>query len=101
MAHFAELDASSTVVRVLVVDNSKITLTNGEEDESLGVEFLQSLFGDSTIWKQTSYNCNFRKNYAGIGSIYDSARDGFIPPIPEDGQDWVLNEDTLQWELTN
>jgi hypothetical protein len=101
MAHFAELDDNNTVLRVIAVDNSKITITNGEEDESLGVEFLQSLFGGGTNWKQTSYNAKFRKNYAGIGFIYDSVRDGFIPPMPEDDQEWVLNEDTLQWESTN
>lgn len=101
MAHFAELDDNNTVLRVLVVDNSKISIANGEEDESLGVGFLQSLFGKGTNWKQTSYNASFRKNYAGIGFIYDSVRDGFIPPMPEDDQEWVLNEDTLQWESTN
>lgn len=38
-----------------------------------------------------------RKNYAGIGFTYDEVRDAFIPPKPEIGE-WVLNEDTCQWE---
>jgi hypothetical protein len=100
MAHFAELDSNSIVTRVLVVDNNRLTLPNGTEDESLGTSFLQSLFGPETTWKQTSYNGNFRKNYAGVGFTYDPVRDGFIPPMPADGQDWILNEDTLQWELS-
>ena len=44
MAHFAELDANNLVTRVLVVDNED-TAENGEEDEELGIKFLQNLFG--------------------------------------------------------
>lgn len=97
MAHFAELDANNIVLRVIVVDDNDILTPEGKEDESLGVAFLQGLFGADTIWKQTSYNANFRKNYAGIGFTYDPVRDGFIGHKPIDG-DWVLNAETLQWE---
>ena len=47
-------------------------------------------------WKQTSYNANFRKNYAGIGDTYDAVRDAFIAPKPYDS--WVLNESTCRWQ---
>lgn len=100
MAHFAELDNQNIVTRVLVVDNSKVTDTFGQESEHLGQAFLQGLFGLNTSWLQTSYNGNFRKNFAGIGYTYDPVRDGFIPPKPNDSQDWVLDEETLQW-ITN
>ena len=60
-------------------------------------DFINSgLVGDSFNWVQTSYNGNFRKNYAGIGYTYDSTRDAFIAPQPFNS--WALNEDTCQWE---
>jgi hypothetical protein len=61
----------------------------------MGVAFLIRWSGGYSNWKQTSYNGRIRKNYAGIGYTYDSARDAFIPPKPF--ASWVLNEDTCQW----
>ena len=77
MAHFAELDNNNIVQRVIVVNNNEL-LENGIESESKGIAFCKSLFGGS--WIQTSYNSTFRKNYAGIGFIYDAIEDAFIPP---------------------
>lgn len=88
MAHFAEIDQDNTVLRVLVVDNSQ---------EYRGQEFLANDLGLGGTWVQTSYNANFRKNYAGIGHIYDPVRDAFIAPKP--GDEYILNEDTCQWVL--
>lgn len=83
MAHFAELDSGNTVLRVLVVSNDDITDENGQEQEHLGISFLQGLFGVETRWVQTSYNNNFRGKYAGIGDFYDVDLDLFIaPPEP-------------------
>ena len=96
MAHFSELDQNSIVLRVIVVSNDMLLDENGTESEAVGIAFCHSLFGVDTIWKQTSYNANFRKNYAGIGYVYDAARDAFIAPMPE-GDGWVLDEDTCQW----
>jgi hypothetical protein len=96
MAHFAELDSNNVVLQVLVVGNDDITDANGMEQETLGVLFLQSLLGASSRWLQTSYNGNIRKNYAGVGFIYDGTRDAFIPPQPYPS--WLLNEDTCLWE---
>lgn len=98
MAHFAELDNNNTVLRVLVVDNSDITDENGQEQEQLGITFLKNLFGQDTRWIQTSYNNNFRVRYAGINFSYDETFDAFIPPKPVEGN-WILNEQTLEWEL--
>ena len=83
MAHFAELDSSNVVLRVLVVSNDDITDDNGQEQESLGVAFLQGLLGADTRWVQTSYNGNFRGRYAGIGFTYDPDTDEFVEPEPE------------------
>ena len=81
MAHFAEISGSNNiVVRVIVTEQ----------------DFINSgAVGDSFNWVQTSYNHNFRKNYAGIGYTYDEGRDAFISPQPFPS--WILNEDTCRW----
>jgi hypothetical protein len=94
MAHFAELDANNVVLRVIVVDNKDTSDVNGVEKEYIGAAFCEKLFGGT--WKQTSYNGNFRKNYAGIGYTYNADIDAFVPPQPYPS--WILNNDTAQWE---
>jgi hypothetical protein len=93
MAHFAEIDQNNTVLRVVVIDNKDTADAGGVEKESIGAAFCERLFGGT--WKQTSYNGNKRKNYAGIGFKYDADRDAFVPPKPY--ASWVLNNDTAQW----
>lgn len=93
MAHFAKLDDNNIVQQVIVVDNN-VLLQDGVEIEQLGIDFCKNLLGGN--WLQTSYNSNFRKNYAGIGFFYDSIKDAFIPPKPFPS--WVLNEETCRWE---
>lgn len=85
MSHFAELNNNNKVVRVLVCDNSM---------PNEGYDWLMENFGGK--WVQTSYNQNFRKNFAGIGFTYDEERDAFIPPKPFSS--WLLNEETCLWE---
>ena len=94
MAHFAELDNNSVVLRVVVVDNKDTSDAQGVEKEHIGAAYLESLLGGT--WKQTSYNGKIRKNYAGIGYTYDAASDAFVPPKPYPS--WVLNSGTAQWE---
>jgi hypothetical protein len=84
MSHFAEIDENGIVLRVLVGDNE---LPNEGLDW-----FIENLGG---TWVQTSYNANFRKNFAGIGFSYDSELDAFIPPKPFNS--WVLDEESCQW----
>jgi hypothetical protein len=80
MSHFAKLE-NNVVTQVIVAEQ----------------DFINSGYvGDSFLWVQTSYNSNFRKNYAGIGYTYDKSRDAFIPPKPFES--WVLNEDTCLWD---
>jgi hypothetical protein len=95
MAHFAQLDENNVVTQVIVVHNNDCQI-GGVESEDAGIVFCKTLFGVSTIWKQTSYNGNIRKNYAGIGFTYDAGRDAFIPPQPF--ASWTLNEDTCLWD---
>lgn len=114
MAHFAEI-VDGTVVRVVVVHNNELLDENGVEQEAKGVAFCKSLWGGD--WVQTSYNSNFRANFACIGATYDANRDAFIfpqpfpswlldeqtlswvPPIayPQDGEDWAWDEETVSW----
>lgn len=96
MAHFAQLDNNNVVLKVIVVDNKDTADENGNEIESIGVNFCKSLLGPDTNWKQTSYNNNFRKRYAGIGYAYDQNLDAFIRPKPFPS--WLLNSSTADWE---
>ena len=81
MSHFAEINTDNIVQRVIVAEQ----------------DFINSgAVGDSFNWVQTSYNGNFRKNYAGSGYTYDKAKDAFIAPQPY--ASWTLVEATCQWE---
>ena len=84
MAHWAEIDENNVVLRVTVGDNN-------EPDE--GYQWLLDNLGGT--WIKTSYNGNIRKNFAGIGYLYDSVRDVFLPPKPYSS--WILNEEELNW----
>jgi hypothetical protein len=127
MAKFAELDSNNVVIRVLAVDNSIIKNNEGVEVEQLGIDFLKSLYGQETIWKQTSINTfggvyytpntningiphtpdpdqtkAIRKNYANIGYIYDPDRDAFRNPKPvvgpENEQYVTFDETACLWK---
>lgn len=99
MAHFAEIDENNIVKRVLVVDNSQ---------EHRGEDFLANELGLGGRWIQTSYNNNFRKQYAGVGYTYDSVNDVFISPQPypswnlDENFDWVApipqTDPLTQWD---
>ena len=99
MSHFAKIDQNGIVQEVIVAEQ----------------EFIDSL-EDSSIWIQTSYNHNIRKQYAGLGYIYDKTNDVFIIPQPfpswsldsnfdwqapvskpDDGKSYTWNEDTKSW----
>ena len=86
MAHFAEIDENNIVIRVLVVDNSL---------EHRGADFLANDLNLGGTWIQTSYNHNFRKQFAGIGYTYDVSNDVFITPQPYSS--WSLDEN-FEWQ---
>lgn len=97
MAHFAQVDENNVVLRVLVIEQDVINTGH---------------FGDPASWIQTSYNTQggvhygpdgnpdggvaLRKNYAGIGYIYDPVRDAFYAPQPYPS--WTLDENTCWWQ---
>jgi hypothetical protein len=76
MAHFAEIDDTNIVLRVIVVNNEDILDQDGNENEAIGAKFCHDLLGGR--WIQTSYNNSFRGNYAGIGCLYDPIKDIFL-----------------------
>ena len=114
MAHFAILNESNIVIRVEVINNDVLLDGDGVEQEQLGIDFLTSLYGAGN-YKQTSYNRNIRKNYAGVGYTYDAVKDKFIKSKPfaswsldenddwkapitysDDDKDYYWNEDNYQ-----
>jgi hypothetical protein len=97
VAHFAELDETNTVLRVIVVHND-ITYLDDVEDEQRGIDFLNDLYPDSGEWKQCSYNHNMRGVHASTGGSYDPDGDLFRHPKPEGRSSWVHNATTNQWE---
>ena len=90
MAHFAKLGIGNIVLTVEVVSNDIATT------EQAGIDFLNNLYNTRDVWKQTSYNNNIRKNFAGIGYSYKQDLDAFIAPRPYNS--WTLNESTCNWE---
>ena len=95
MASFAKIGLNSKVIEVLSVNNEVLKDSNGIEQEVIGIDFLTKLTG-YPVWKQTSYNGNIRKNYAGVGYTYDEGRDAFIAPKPY--ASWTLDETKAQWK---
>ena len=123
MAHFAELNSSNEVLRVIVVSNDDVN-ANGGDQHADAETFVTTIVPHSTggvAWKQCSYNNNFRKQYAGKGYTYDSSKNIFIADKPypswtldsnddwqaptdkpDDGKLYYWNETDKKWEeVTN
>ena len=95
MAHFAELDNNNKVLRVLVFDNADVEANGGDQSESAS-SFCETIVPFSATgikWVQTSYNNNFRKQYAGVGFTYDLSKDIFIAPQPFSSWSLDSNDD--------
>ena len=84
MAHYAELDINNKVIRVLTACNQDIANNGGEQSEQAAEHFKKvcPFSKEGVKWVQTSYNNNFRKQYAGIGYTFDSTKNKFISPQP-------------------
>jgi hypothetical protein len=99
MAHYAFLDLNNIVTEVVTGVDEEVVQTDLDGTQVGGSsEAWETFYGNirNQVCKRTSYNGNYRKNYAGIGYKYDQERDAFIPPKPFNK--WVLNEETCQWE---
>ena len=115
MAHFAQIDENNIVNQVIVVADSDCGGGQYPESDPIGATFCNNLLGGT--WKQTSYNNNFRKRYAGIGYTFDAEKDMFIAPqpypswtldaegdwqppvaMPDDGNLYVWNEEIQSWD---
>jgi hypothetical protein len=95
MAHFAELNNSNEVLRVIVISNEDVAANGGDlhADAETFVTTIVPYGTGGVAWKQTSYNNNFRKQYAGIGYSYDSSKDKFILPQPYSSWSLDANDD--------
>jgi len=100
MSHFAKINSSNIVTEVIVAEK----------------DFINSgIVGDEFLWVQTSYNNNFRKQFAEIGGTYDKTKDKFIssksfasftlddnddwqPPVVKPDGHYKWNEDTTNWK---
>jgi hypothetical protein len=92
MAHYAFLDNNNIVTDVITgIDETELI-------EGLNTETWYGNFRGQ-VCKRTSYNGKIRKNYAGVGMTYDSARDAFIDPEPSNAIGF--DEDTCQWIVPN
>ena len=82
MAHFAQLNENNEVIWVTPVSNDIVTDENGNDIEQRGIDHILDTipWAKDYQWKQTSYNCNFRGYYAGIGFLYNEDLDAFVPP---------------------
>ena len=117
MAHTAHVESLNTFLQVFCVNNNELLGADGNEYEEKGVQFCETLFGHAN-WKQTSYNHNIRKQFAGTGYTYDPDKDVFVAPQPfpswslDDNSDWQAptpmpeddnlyswNEETQNWDL--
>jgi hypothetical protein len=96
MAHFAKLDNDNQVISVIVIDNSDINNLTFPESEPVGIALCQSLYGANTLWRQTSYNNNFRRQYAGIGGFYYPPVDVFVAPKPYPS--WAFESSDATWK---
>jgi hypothetical protein len=93
MSHFAEVDNTNIVIRVLVGDNNDPAGDEGYQ------WFIDNLGG---TWIKTSYNGNIRYNFASVGYIYDEIADAFIAPKPNCGHtELILNTINYQWVCDN
>ena len=99
MAHYAFLNNDNVVTDVITGVDENIIQTDTDGTQVGGnTEAWETFYGNfrGQVCKRTSYNGNFRKNYAGIGYTYDAARDAFIPPKPFNS--WILDEATCRWQ---
>ena len=95
MAHFAELNNSNEVLRVVVISNDDVD-ANGGDYSTEAETFVASIVPHSSggnQWKQTSYNGNSRKQYAGIGFTYNASKNKFIAPKPYSSWSLDSNDD--------
>ena len=102
MSHFAKINENNIVTEVIVAEKNFIN---------------SGKVGDEFLWVQTSYNNNFRKQFAGIGYTYDKVKNIFIAPQlypswtldsnddwqapvdePDDGKKYKWDEATTNWK---
>lgn len=119
MSNFVNLNENNEIVNSIVINDLFIKFDQIDylESEKLGQKYIKDELGLDGLWKITSFNGFFRKQYASIGYTYDPYNDIFIcpqpypswilnenfdwiapTPMPNDGNTYVWNEDQLSWQ---
>ena len=107
MAHFAKISEDNIVLQVLTLDNKDMLDENNNPFENVGQKYLEKHNNwPAHLWIQTSYNTYqnthrqgktpFRGNYAGIGYVWDSSNQIFLPSKPYNS--WVKNLQEARWQ---
>jgi hypothetical protein len=107
MAHFAKIGLNGKVLTVLTLNNSDMLNASGNEDETVGQQYLETHNNwPAQLWIQTSYNTvnnthktggtPFRGNYAGIGYTWDEDNNIFWPKKPYNS--WIKHIPTASWK---
>lgn len=99
MAKYAKLGTNNIVEKVYEVPNDIITDIYGAQQDDLGVQYLNSKLGFHPRWVRTYPSCEYRKNYAGIGFTYNAILDAFIPPKPDNINEYQWNNDENRWDI--
>lgn len=100
MAYFAQIWTTGTTLPTGVTYQENevmnvIVVPDSQADR--GQEYLVDDLGLSgTTWIQTVYDGTIRKNFGGIGMLYDEEHDMFIEKQPYSS--WTLNTDTGKWD---
>jgi hypothetical protein len=92
MAHYAFLDENNIVTEV-IPGRDEWEVIDGISDWEQAYSEVRG-----QVCKRTSYNGNYRYNYAGVGYTYDPIDDAFIAPMPKCGHDELLLNDLKRWE---
>tara|TARA_Y100000004_G_C8922580_1_gene416109 strand:- start:66 stop:485 length:420 start_codon:yes stop_codon:yes gene_type:complete len=103
MAHYAFI--KNNVVTEVITGVDETDTNNLPEEFNSWEEFYLTQRPGQDSCKRTSYNTDknihsngstpFRGNYAGIGFIYNSELDIFLPPKPYES--WVIDEANATW----
>ena len=95
MAHFAQINDQNIVINIITINDNDCCGGIFPSSDICGQTYINTL-GLNGNWKQTSYNNNFRRIYAGIGYFYNSDLDIFIEPQPFPS--WVFDTESQTWQ---
>lgn len=98
MAHYAHVEDGRVVNVICISDNSELVLNKIENN--INGELIKTSYNtERDKHVKNDEKEPLRKNYAGVGYIYDEEIDAFYPPQPFDS--WILDEEKCVWKPPN